>query len=1178
MKKLFKSIIGLISLGTFVGGGFLFRSESGFKAEAKELALTSLDGDGFYLDQTYFGKDESFVYAGYLRFISGQAGGLVFGAEENDHYFVLNIDRYENRIKLLYFASTDGILQPTELYSDWYIGNDRITESERKLVDPKVAAIDEVHLKVVLSAENDGVHGEFYVDNIRRFGLDNDILLTDRSDSVSYEGGFLGVNGFQSEVKISDIAVGKSDYSYYSELYRQQYHYSQFAHWNNDPNGLVYYDGYYHLYYQTHPYSQYWSDMYWGHARSKDLTSWELLPICLFPDSSDMGFGDGNGYMWSGSAMVYHRGMSETIDAGNWFSGEDGLIAFYTRDGALQNQVLMSSDDGGMTWIKRVLIPQNLVGADTKIDCRDPKVFPLVSENDRVELWGMTLSNQSGNKVYFLKSEDLCSWSYAGEFTAEHPECVDVFTLEADDHTSHTVMTFSGRNYLVGELQYNSLNGRAEFVDLNGKLLSETEKANPTTMDYGKDSYATQTFFIDDQGSEFYGQVIGMSWFSGVPGSADSVESGMFAQVCHPWNGGGMTIPVRYDLKKEGEGYVLAETPIVRDSASFASLKTNLTDFTGIYAPSSENPLQNVDTHQLEISASIQNPNGESLAIRINVGDDEYTEIGWNEVDGYYVDRSHTSDGGIAFGNYHRKYASNLIGSSDEKTFYILSDNGSLEVYCENFTIPFYVLTLASPYSKGAELLVGGEVEIEELKANRIASVWQREISEGEGVLYLSDEEIEMDLTLTTEKRVTAYFTGNGEPEWEILEGEENIATEISPQGVTIRSLQSGESLIRCKVGNEYKDIRVIVHSGQIPGSLDFFDGVISGTWLATEEGLTGIQPTGDGFLLSKNQGEDFTYSARFDLGTGAACALVFRADSQMNDYLIANYDNNGKVVKLWSPRGEIANVAVGSVDTSNIVLSVKAEGKNIQVFLNGNQVIDAEIGEEEPLSGYFGLNVCATRATFKEISAMNATVDYVSGDLVLNSDIEQHIVSICNVTLRNASIDEAFYRVEGKEISIDERYFSLLPSAGNYRLTVVGEFSRFDVVVRVNALPDLSFEDVEIQEDTDLNLFVGNRVVGTVKINGEIVDTDRYSVRDYVLNIDGKLFASGINSVEIDGQEFAVTVRSLEEGQLPDRVSKEKIEPLKIFVPCLAGALALIGGGIGITIGIRRKHDGSND
>ena len=162
-----------------------------------------------------------------------------------------------------------------------------MTDSERRLVGSRVATLDKVQLKVIITPEADGVYAEFYADNIRRFGVDNTIELNSLTllpEGVTYGGGNIGFNCFNSRVEFADIYYGKSDYSYYTELYRNQYHFSQYAHWNNDPNGLVYYDGYYHLFYQHHPYSNYWSDMYWGHARSVDLVHWELLPIALFPD------------------------------------------------------------------------------------------------------------------------------------------------------------------------------------------------------------------------------------------------------------------------------------------------------------------------------------------------------------------------------------------------------------------------------------------------------------------------------------------------------------------------------------------------------------------------------------------------------------------------------------------------------------------------------------------------------------------------------------------------------------------------------------------------------------------------------------------------------------------------------------------------------------------------------
>ena len=417
--------------------------------------------DRFELLDTNYDVNEKFVYTATASFDSGVAAGLVFGAAGGSHYWVFNVDREANRVKLLYFTMENGETKATELITDYFIGNDKMTDSERRLVGSKVATLDKVQLKVVITPEEDGVYAEFYADNIRRFGIDNVIELNSLSllpEGASYEGGSIGFNCFNSKVVFNSIYFGQSDYSYYTELYRNQYHFSQYAHWNNDPNGLVYYDGYYHLYYQHHPFSNYWSDMYWGHARSKDLAHWELLPICLFPDED---WGSGVGLMWSGTAYEYRKGDSAAIDALNWFpEGEgNGLIAFYTRDGGMQDQMIMSSDDGGMTWTKRKLISQTeATGQDGiyhKVACRDPKVFPVETNNGKTTAWGMALTGQQENRVWFLKSTNLLDWSYAGEFDAMVPECPEVVTLTADDGNTYTVMSLSGREYIVGKMVYN---------------------------------------------------------------------------------------------------------------------------------------------------------------------------------------------------------------------------------------------------------------------------------------------------------------------------------------------------------------------------------------------------------------------------------------------------------------------------------------------------------------------------------------------------------------------------------------------------------------------------------------------------------------------------------------------------------------------------------------------------
>src|ERR1700712_1591580 len=154
----------------------------------------------------------------------------------------------------------------------------------------------------------------------------------------------------------------------YHEMYRPQLHFTPKAHWMNDPNGMVYYNGIYHLFFQYYPGGTTWGPMHWGHAESRDLTHWKELPVALYPDSL--------GYIFSGSAVV---------DSGNTSGfgkkGEIPLVAIFTQhdpagekagSSTYQNQSIAYSVDNGKSWKKYTGNPV-LKNPGIK-DFRDPKV------------------------------------------------------------------------------------------------------------------------------------------------------------------------------------------------------------------------------------------------------------------------------------------------------------------------------------------------------------------------------------------------------------------------------------------------------------------------------------------------------------------------------------------------------------------------------------------------------------------------------------------------------------------------------------------------------------------------------------------------------------------------------------------------------------------------------------
>ncbi|MEH0474792.1 GH32 C-terminal domain-containing protein [Streptomyces sp. B21-097] len=211
----------------------------------------------------------------------------------------------------------------------------------------------------------------------------------------------------------------------YSETYRPQFHFTPEKNWMNDPNGLVYYKGEYHLFYQYNPSGNVWGDMSWGHAVSTDLVHWQQLPLALSHDDKEMVF--------SGSAVV---DVNNTTGFGT--KKNPPMVAVYTSNDVstgIQSQSLAYSTDRGRTWTKYRSNPVIDIGSR---DFRDPKV----QWYEPTKSWLMTVSLSAEHKVRFYSSKDLKNWTQLSEFgpagaTGGVWECPDLFPLAVDGDTNH---------------------------------------------------------------------------------------------------------------------------------------------------------------------------------------------------------------------------------------------------------------------------------------------------------------------------------------------------------------------------------------------------------------------------------------------------------------------------------------------------------------------------------------------------------------------------------------------------------------------------------------------------------------------------------------------------------------------------------------------------------------------
>jgi len=342
--------------------------------------------------------------------------------------------------------------------------------------------------------------------------------------------------------------IAANEISAEEQLYRPNFHFTPKANWMNDPNGMFYLNGTYHLYYQYYPDGNVWGPMHWGHATSTNMIAWEEQPIAIYPD--DLGL------IFSGSAVVDVNNTSGF--------GKDGIVpivAMYTYhnmkgeqagDLDFQTQAIAYSLDEGMTWVK---YDKNPVIPNSGIkDFRDPKVIWDVDHSK----WIMTLA--AGDKVLFYSSLNLREWILESSFGAafgQHDgmwECPDLFPIKVSgqDETKWVLLVSinpaapnggSGTQYFVGDFD-----GQKFTLDTDFKQQLQQDSA--VWLDYGRDNYAGVTWSNIPKKD---GRKLFIGWMSNWEYARDVPTE--------TWRSA-MTIPRELKLKKNEKEFVLSSAPV----------------------------------------------------------------------------------------------------------------------------------------------------------------------------------------------------------------------------------------------------------------------------------------------------------------------------------------------------------------------------------------------------------------------------------------------------------------------------------------------------------------------------------------------------------------------------------------------------------------------------------------
>ncbi|MEP7143079.1 MAG: glycoside hydrolase family 32 protein [Ferruginibacter sp.] len=478
------------------------------------------------------------------------------------------------------------------------------------------------------------------------------------------------------------------------EEYRLQFHFSTKANWINDPNGMVYHKGTWHLFFQYHPFSTSWGPMHWGHAISRDLMHWKEEPIALYPDSL--------GAIFSGSAVV---DINNTSGFGK--NGKTPLVAIFTHHNSklesttndFQNQSLAYSLDEGMSWTKYAGNP--VLHNPGISDFRDPKVCWY----EPGKKWIMTLATK--DRVTFYSSPDLKKWNKESEFGKDAGahggvwECPDLISFDNNGKKIWVLLVNinpggpnkgSATQYFLGDFDGSSF--RSSHTDTRW-------------LDYGPDEYAGITWSNTGNKKIFLGWMSNWLYAGDLPTKT--------------WKGA-MTLPRELKLKHVGKDvFITSEvvpqvatiqsTPVV-----FKNLNVNKSMDFSKRLPNISLPCRiNLDMENVvDFSLTIANESGEELLIGYN-----------KSMNQYFIDR--TKSGKVDF---QKDFASRNVAPrlSDSKkiNMSLFIDVSSVELFADDgLTVMSAVFFPGKPYNK-IKVESPGKIGIKKMEYFKINSTLEK--------------------------------------------------------------------------------------------------------------------------------------------------------------------------------------------------------------------------------------------------------------------------------------------------------------------------------------------------------------------------------------------------------------------------------------------------------------------
>lgn len=484
--------------------------------------------------------------------------------------------------------------------------------------------------------------------------------------------------------------------------YRPHFHFFPENGWMNDPNGLIYYEGEYHMFYQYYPDSTVWGPMHWGHAISKDLIHWLHMPVALYPDSL--------GYIFSGSAVADADNTS-----GLGTKNNPPMVAVFTyhdvkgeRAGRndFQYQGIAYSTDKGRTWVK---YKNNPVLKNPGIrDFRDPKV----SWNEETKKWIMVLA--AGDCVMFYSSPDLINWTFESEFGKESGahggvwECPDLFPVRSGSETKWILIVSINPGGPNGGSATQYFTG-----NFDGHQFVLTRKGSDW-IDYGKDNYAGVTWSnVQD------GRILFLGWMSNWQYAQNVPTVG--------WRSAG-TFPRELIVIGRDSDYVLSSRPV----KELRLLRTDSVKITDLKVEKLVDVSKNIKgkISPSEISVTFELPNDTSLypkdfGLILKNSLNEELKIGYDVEKGHlYLDRNNSGKT-----DFSKDFAVPIKAPCPlpyrELTMEILVDEASVELFAQDGrTVMTNIYFNSKEYDKFMIYTDENPIVLKELRFFRLKSIW----------------------------------------------------------------------------------------------------------------------------------------------------------------------------------------------------------------------------------------------------------------------------------------------------------------------------------------------------------------------------------------------------------------------------------------------------------------------